>query len=205
MDKKGANEFSQIAKTIFAPIYPVIAEQILHRTGIKEGICVDLGSGPADLSIALAKISCLVIYALDCSRPMSQIAQKKIISNGFSDRIKPVVSDVLDLPFENNTVHLMVSRGSLFFWPDRQTVYREVYRVLAPGGMTFIGGGFGNIKLKKEIFDKMRQKFKDWDATVKERLENTSPEVLHAELVDAGLMDFDIINDDSGFWINIKK
>jgi hypothetical protein len=32
----------------------------------------------------------------------------------------------------------------------------------------------------------MREKFDDWDDTVKNRLKNASPELLQAELVDAG-------------------
>lgn len=205
MDEKGSQEFNDIAKTIFSPIYPVIARQILEASGITKGICVDLGSGPADLSIALARISDLEIYAVDNSDPMIEIATANITKEGLTDRIKPFKGDVAKLPFNDNTAVLAVSRGSLFFWPDRPAVYKEVHRILAPGGITFIGGGFGNARLKAQIFKKMRERFDDWDETVKDRLKKASPEHLQSELVDAGIMDFDIINDDTGFWINIKK
>jgi len=46
MGKKDSKEFLTIADTIFAPIYPVIAEQIVTNTGIHSGTALDVGSGP---------------------------------------------------------------------------------------------------------------------------------------------------------------
>jgi hypothetical protein len=39
--KKGSGNMDEIAKTIFAPVYPVIADNIIRRFGITEGICID--------------------------------------------------------------------------------------------------------------------------------------------------------------------
>jgi len=45
--KTEPNRFNMIAKKAFAPVYPYLAEQIKNKFGITEGICVDVGSGPA--------------------------------------------------------------------------------------------------------------------------------------------------------------
>ena len=54
MPVEDAERYDQLTRTTYAQIYPVIAEQILERTRISRGICVDIGSGPGPLSIALA-------------------------------------------------------------------------------------------------------------------------------------------------------
>ncbi|WP_205013216.1 SAM-dependent methyltransferase, partial [Pseudomonas shirazica] len=77
----------RIAKTIFAPIYPVIAEQILDRCGITRGRCLDIGSGPGSLGIALARSSDLVVTLLDSSLEALKIAEGNVRDAGLSDRI----------------------------------------------------------------------------------------------------------------------
>ncbi len=54
--KVNVTQFDQIAREIFAPIYPVIAEQIVRKTGITAGQCLDVGCG-GYLGMALAKIT----------------------------------------------------------------------------------------------------------------------------------------------------
>ncbi len=48
-------EYDKVAKLAFAPIYPYLAQRIKEKFGITEGICVDVGSGPASLAIAMAQ------------------------------------------------------------------------------------------------------------------------------------------------------
>lgn len=43
--KMDPHEFDRIARGVFAPVYPVIAAQILDRTGIRKGVCLDIGCG----------------------------------------------------------------------------------------------------------------------------------------------------------------
>jgi ubiquinone/menaquinone biosynthesis C-methylase UbiE len=78
--------FDNITKTIFAPLYPVVARQIVERCKIKEGICIDAGSGPAPLAIAIAKITDLKIHALDISEEMCKLAEKNVESADYPRR-----------------------------------------------------------------------------------------------------------------------
>jgi hypothetical protein len=48
-----AQLYDTYARTTFARIFPVIANQILERTRITKGTCLDVGSGLALLAIAL--------------------------------------------------------------------------------------------------------------------------------------------------------
>jgi len=47
-----------------------------------------------------------------------------------TDRIIPVLGDAHDLPFKNEFVDFLISRGSYHCWEDKVRVFKEIYRVL---------------------------------------------------------------------------
>lgn len=194
-------KMDRISKEEFAPIYPLIASQILNETGIKKGICVDIGSGPASLSIALAKITDLKICAMDIKEEMCELAEKNISQEGLIDRIKIIKGDVHHMPFQNSSVDLIVSRGSIPFWKDLNLAFSEIYRVLKSNGASYVGGGFGSRSLKNKIKKKQE---------TKQKFNNESPpkiDVNELKSVINGLKinKYTIKNDDSGLWALIKK
>lgn len=52
-------------------------------------------------------------------------------------------ADALDLPFDDNAFDLVVCQFGVMFFPDKQKAYREVLRVLRPGG-TYLFNAWGN-------------------------------------------------------------
>ncbi len=204
-DNDKVKGFAEIADTIFAPIYPVIANQILLATGIKSGVALDVGSGPGHLATALATLSDLTVYALDISPDVISIMEKRIIKNDLSGRVIPIQGDVSSLPFEDKTVDLVVSRGSWFFWEDLAGGISEVYRVLKPGGKSYIGGGFGTTSLKQQIVSAMKKRDSDFESGMQKRISSRSPEIVTAALNTAGVPHYTIINDESGFWLQMVR
>ncbi|CVK31236.1 Methyltransferase type 11 (fragment) [Methanoculleus bourgensis] len=97
-DREGAQRMDRIAKTAFAPVYPVIAEQILDRCGISRGRCLDVGSGPGSLGIALARASDLAVTLLDSSPDMLAAAEGNIREAGLSGRFSLLRGDVHAIP-----------------------------------------------------------------------------------------------------------
>ena len=142
-EEKKAREFDEIARTIFAPIYPILARIILEKIPIQQGICLDLGSGPGHFAIALSNQSNFFTVALDFSSPAQRIAGENIRTAHLEKRVIPVQGDVHHLPFRDNSIDLVISRGSIFFWESPVDVFNEVHRILKPGCSSFIGGGFG--------------------------------------------------------------
>lgn len=204
-DKKGARGMDEIAKTLFAPIYPVIAENLIRRFGITKGTCVDLGSGPASLAIAVAQQSDLSVIALDYSDDMHEAASRNIREAGLSDRIRLLCGDVHAMPLDDDSADLIISRGSMFFWDDIHTAFREVYRILKPGGRTYIGGGFGNKELRDEIAAAMIKKNPDWKEFNRKNISPENVERFRSMLDDIGVPEYEIILGDEGFWIVISK
>lgn len=198
-------DFEIIVKEVFAPIYPVIARQIVDRCNINSGNCIDIGCGSGELSLMLAKITDLDIYALDLSIDANTILRKNIEQNNLSSRIKPMLNDVHDMPFDDEFADLIISRGSLFFWDDKLEAFKEIYRVLKPNGMAYIGCGFGTAELFEEIKKKIVERDPQWDENRKNRLESCNVLKMKKILEDAKIPHYVVIDDDHGFWILIKK
>jgi ubiquinone/menaquinone biosynthesis C-methylase UbiE len=203
-DREGAERMDRIAKTVFAPVYPVIAEQILDRCGIRSGRCLDVGSGPGSLGIALAQASDLAVTLLDASSEMIEIAEENIRERRLSGRISLIAGDVHDIPLPPDSVDLVVSRGSIFFWEDLARAFSEIYRVLAPGGKTYIGGGFGTAELRDSIAATMTKENPDWKSFRNRNLGPDNRARMAGVLTDLGLP-HQIINDDSGLWVMMEK
>jgi ubiquinone/menaquinone biosynthesis C-methylase UbiE len=196
--------FPYIAEHIFAPIYPVIAAHIVEDSGIKQGICLDLGCGIASLGIAVADITEMQVYGVDFSMDMCRRSKDKAYRHCLSGKVVPVQADVHLLPFRDNCAALIVSRGSVFFWNDLSVAFTEISRVLAPGGQAWIGGGFGTKELRAQISGKMAEIDPEWHDSSKERL---SPENLQA-IQEAGrqtAIPCRVVQDDSGFWLVLSK
>ncbi len=184
-----------------APSYPLIANQITDKLGIKEGIAIDVGAGPGSLSIAMVRETQLKIYAMDIAPEMLRVAQESIAKEGLKNRITPIIGDVHQMPFQDEFSDLIFSRGSMFFWNDLCTGFREIYRVLKPGGGAYIGGGFGSAELRKKI----KNKFKTENSTSYKSPPKIQVDVLEIAVQKAGINDYLLTNDDSGLWVLFKK
>jgi SAM-dependent methyltransferase len=188
------------------PIYPLIAQQILDDYGITNGICLDIGTGPGYMGIELAKITNLEVYFVDMDPEALDKAEKNAAECGLDNTLHFVGSDVCAMPFEDNFADLIVSRGSLWFWEDQGKGLQEIYRVLKPGGIAFIGGGLGRYtppsmrqrlrgKRRRALEEKGKARFLDGDG-FRQLLEQT------------GLADCRLVSDvdqEAGTWIEMRK
>jgi SAM-dependent methyltransferase len=76
--KIDAQKYDHIARGVFAPVYPVIAHQILSRTCVTQGVCLDIGCGGGYLGAALARTTDLFLHFFDSSEEMLAIANRTI-------------------------------------------------------------------------------------------------------------------------------
>ena len=205
-DLKGARQMNEVAKTVFAPIYPVIAQNALAVTGVSRGVCLDLGSGPGMLAMAMAQAAPeMEVISFDFSGAAREIAQENIDAAGLSERIRIAEGDVHAMPFDNGYASLIVSRGSLFFWDDLKGAFTEIFRVLAPGGATYIGGGFGNAQLRDQVVAEMLKRDPTWDCYAKKKAKGEDIERFSAMFAEIGCTTHRIIDNETGFWIVLSK
>lgn len=201
-----AERFDRIARTVFKPIYPALARQIKEDYGITKGICVDAGAGPGYLSIELAKITDLVIWAVDIDPAAVRIAERNVKDAGLVARVKPLQGDVHHLPFEASSVDLIVSRGSIFFWRDRVQGLREVWRILKPGGAALLGGGAGRL-VPQDVRLAIQEKMDELKLGPPPELQ-LNPDQATALLRAAGIREFEVTYDTTclcGVWMEFRK
>ncbi len=201
--------FYQTATGRFAPVYPALAQEIVQDYGVTEGVCIDMGGGCGSLAIALARITDLTIYVLDIDPAAVRLCGVLVDEAGLTGRVIPIEGDAQAMPFKDEFADLVISRGSIFFWPDQMAGLREAYRVLKPGCVAFVGGGFSRVldpAIKKALVEARGSGGKGGGGSDRKPI--------HKGLVDtarkAGIRPIRLIHDpddlpDYGWWIEIRK
>jgi ubiquinone/menaquinone biosynthesis C-methylase UbiE len=207
--KIDAQNYDRIARNVFAPVYPLIAEQIIARTGVTRGICLDIGCGGGYLGAALALAADLSVCFFDQSAEMLAIVQRTIAENGLASRAHTLQGNIMSIPLPDACMDLAVSRGSIFFWENLTTALCEIHRVLAPNGWAYVGGGFGSKELKASIIREMKARNQGSDQFRQRMSRNLGPETrvrFEKALETVGIASFSIIdNEEIGLWIVMQK
>ncbi len=127
-----------------APVYAPLAEFIVGEFDLAgcDGVGIDVGSGPGTLIIELAKRTKHHWVNADIDPNAFTFFHETAGKNGLTGRVSSIRADVHELPFRDGYADVIVSRGSYHFWKDKVKAFNEIYRVLKPGGVAFIGRGF---------------------------------------------------------------
>ena len=143
--REQALNMQRAANTVLRPVYGPLAEEIVNEYDLagKQGVGMDIGSGPGDLIIELCERTRGMFWIhVDINPHCAPLFLETAERAGVSNQVRAVVADVQSLPFEDNYADVVVSRGSFQFWQDKRTAFGEIYRVLKPGGTALIGRGF---------------------------------------------------------------
>lgn len=108
------------------------------------GFVLELGAGTGRVTRHLRKIipSTARLVASDISEDMLDVAKQKLDKLN----IEWQIIDAQELPFDDNTVDLVVCCFGYMFVPDKCKAFAEAYRVLRSGG-TFIFSAWDKLEL----------------------------------------------------------
>lgn len=123
--------------------------------GIKEGDTVlDLGSGAGnDCFIARAEVGeSGKVFGVDFSPQMIEKARKNAIKRGYSN-VEFIEGDIEDIPLSDNSMDVVVSNCVLNLLPEKDKIFKEIYRVLKKGGHFCISDVVLNGVFPKEFTD----------------------------------------------------
>lgn len=204
MNVSDVDTYNRIALGINAPVYEYYADRILERTGIGSGICLDAGCGGGYLGLALARITALQFIFLDTSPEMLRCADENIAADGLKARAATLLGEVQRIPLPDSSVDLVISRGSVPFWDELATAFREIRRVLKPGGQAYVGGGLGDPKLREGVRARMEAEYPE-----RQKRGNSIPRHDNRHYSDAleaaGIDSFSLSRGDEGTWIVFRK
>ncbi|MCD6361559.1 MAG: class I SAM-dependent methyltransferase [Armatimonadetes bacterium] len=199
--------FYQRATGLFLPMYEPLARQMVEDYGLSEGVAVDVGSSCSSFSMELAKKTHMTVYALDIDPWAMRLLGVLVDQEGLTGRVIPIEGDALNMPLRDDFADFVFSRACIPFVSDQVQFMREVYRILKPGGVAYVGhGGFGRLldpaeraKLVRWRLDKWAQQGppKGWNGP-KERMVDLARQ--------AGIEQMRLITEpDVGWWLEIRK
>jgi ubiquinone/menaquinone biosynthesis C-methylase UbiE len=195
-----------MSKKIHLPTNHFIARDITQKFGTDEGVAIDIGAGTASLSIKLAKLTHFKIYAMDISERSCSLAGKNIAKEGLEDRIVPITANAQNMPFEDEFAELIVGKGSLFSWKNMITTFKEIYRVLKPGGAVYIGGCTEKDELNHETGNQiMGVKTEDCVFGPCHKHFKVGLDAIENEVNQAKIKNYLLIKDNDGVWLLFHK
>lgn len=188
----------------FHSAYPLIAQQFVDDYDLKEGLALDIGAGHGAMGIELARITDMDIIFVDIDSDMLAKSQKHFEELPLTNKASYINCDAIDLPFKDNIADFVVSRGSFWFWDDKPKGLNEIYRVLKPGGVAYVGVGLGRY-LPKTARDRIQRELSEHI----KRAGYYRPDVdVFTEIVEgAELPDYKIISEkvNGCHWVEIRK
>ncbi len=125
--------------------YPSVAADIVRMCRPPDdGICVDLGAGEGPVALALAELCSARLVLVDPDPEPLSAARDRAQDDGHARRISTLCGRAEQLPLTDQSVDVVFSRGSVYFWENQARGVAEIYRVLRVGGQAMIGGGLGH-------------------------------------------------------------
>jgi SAM-dependent methyltransferase len=119
-----------LGPTIFVDVAADIAAR---GAALRPARVLEIAAGTGIVTRALRDLlpASSQLTATDLNPPMLEVAKTKFTA---SEGVTFAIADAMALPFADASFDLVVCQFGVMFFPDKDRSYREVRRVLAPGG-----------------------------------------------------------------------
>ena len=188
---------------LWAKVYPYLADQISDHYAETEGDVLEWGPFSGGISFALQnKKPALKITIAVKEDDVYALMQKTLTETGHAGQIQLEKSPLVPLRYDDHTFDLVILRGAYFFLDREGKALREIYRVMKPGGVGFIGGGYGKSIPQSAIEEIAEESRMLNDSLGRVRV---TVEDLRAMIGKAGLGNHIRIILDGGLWLLLEK
>ena len=131
------SSYEKATRMVIESYYSPLAEKII--SSLKEGIILDVGTGPGYLPIEITKQSSSIkVVGIDLSRKLIHTAQVNASRAGLSNRLDFEIGNAAKLRFEDEFFDMVISTGMFHSLRHPEKVLREICRVLKKGGEALI-------------------------------------------------------------------
>ncbi len=186
--------YDAFIRSRLSEVFPLLAAQVVSEYGVTGGRGLDIAFGAPYLAMELAHQTDLVFDVLVADSAEAGLCAARVAEARLTDRFSVHVGRADYLGFPSDTYDLVLARDAMRFWRDRPRVYREIDRVLKPGGVAFLGAGLGKTLSESEAdliwasvqYWRNKTDHEPWATTL------PYPEYLEQALVDAGMTGYEI-------------
>lgn len=116
----------------------VLEEKLVAESGLKPGgRALDFGSGIGGPTLHMSKVSSASFVGVTNNERLNQKAREKAAEVGLADQVTFLTVDDVgykNLPFPDGTFDAVTFYESVCHIPDKATLFRELARILKPGG-----------------------------------------------------------------------
>lgn len=132
--------YDTLAGALLGGLYSRIAAEVAELgDGIAARTILEVGPGPGHVAVGLARLRPMVeITGLDIDPAMIALARARVETAGIGERVRFVEGDAAAMPFADAAFDLVMSSFSAHHWPDAPAAFREIHRVLRPGGAVVV-------------------------------------------------------------------
>jgi SAM-dependent methyltransferase len=129
---------------LWGNIYPYLADQVLNYYNRRGGEVQEWGPFSGGISFALLNGNPdMKITIAVAEEDVYGLMRQEIEDNRLDTSITLGKSDLIPMGYGSDTFDLIVIRGAYFFLDPGGAALREIYRVMKPGAVAFVGGGYG--------------------------------------------------------------
>jgi ubiquinone/menaquinone biosynthesis C-methylase UbiE len=171
------------------PQFEPYAMDALRLARVAPGQTVaDVATGPGTLAFLAARLGARV-RALDFAEEMVALARARIARDD-ARNIEVAVGDGMALPWSDASFDAAFSMFGLMFFPDRPRGFRELARVLRPGGCAVVSTWtpLDDVPFFKEVFAKLQAELPHIPFGAS-KMPLTDPDEFRGEMTDAGFRD----------------
>jgi ubiquinone/menaquinone biosynthesis C-methylase UbiE len=188
---------------MYKAFYPYIARQILDEYGHTSGQALEMGPYAPGISVALLESAPDLEITIGDNTPNLRSHFKDYLDQaGVLERVQLDEANVEALPYKDESFNLVYFRGALFFVWDPVKLLREGHRVLKPGGVAFIGGGFGATAPNEEI-DQIAEEARELNRKLGKKV--VTYEEAETFIREAGVVEKSQLDKRHGLWVVIRK
>ena len=106
---------------------------------------LDVGCGLGAVDVLLVeRFGAAHVTGIDVEALLVARAAARVEAAGLADRISINIVSPGPFPFQDAAFDVVFSKDSMIHIPDKRALYRDIHRVLAPGGWMVLSDWFGN-------------------------------------------------------------
>ena len=187
---------------LWKPVQPYLARQVEELYGRRDGQLLEIGPFSGLIFVlAERRIGRSFVIAAFPGAAFRQ-SQQQSQRLGLEKEVRVIESDASLAGVKDRSADLAIFRGALFFPSFFQVDFKAIDRTLRPGGIAFVGGGFGKYT-PEEVIRQIGKRSEQLNLELgKVRI---SLEAVEERLKSANLESTFQVSTEGGLWVILRK